>query len=1247
MKKLWMSTFVLFVFVIVSFVYTVSSVNVYAQEARAAVGGLVTDQNGEAIAGATVIVTSEDTGVRQETKTNEQGRWSARFLNPGHYTITISYTGFKTAERKGLTLDTADDKTLDVTLELGSVAEQIVVVGETPLIDTTSATSGTVITPEMISEMPLLSRIPTLLAELSPGVLLLPQGQNVPRMWSVNAASDIRVDGGRDSRSNEFLIDGTPDVKSDRVAFIPPLDSVAEFRVMTNAYDAQYGRQAGGTINLSLKSGTKDYHGSLYEFNQNNVLNATPSHLTSIGKPPVHYNLYGGTIGGPVRIPKLYNGKERTFFFFTYEGTRNQDPRGNVRSVPTELERRGDFSQSFTTSGGNPTHIPIRIYDPYTPGLSPTNKARTQFTNNIIPPDMISGIAKKILEYVPLPNAPSAPTGSAVNNYIPNSTRQNKMASVVTRVDQIWNNQHKSFASVRWNHETEILDDFFNNVSTGGGPNQRINQQVGLDHIWTISPSKVLDLRYSLTRWQEPTQSHGKGFDPTTLGFSPTFVSGMVCKSFPAIRDIFGGVGGGCGDYFSTLYHTWNTSLTHIHGKMTFHYGGEFRILQEASGSFGLQSGAFRFTNQWTRQIYDSGSSAGDGSTMGSFLLGLVSDDNGTDHESRFNRNATRFDSQRYYGLYFQNDWRVTSRLTLNLGLRWDFERPFIERFNRIADDFDPTVLSSVSDTVQANYAAILQAHASDPIYQQLAQLVPASSFKVYGGQLFAGVNGHREAATGYDLHEWQPRVGFAYRFAPHTVIRGGFGRFVQGAGLKGGQNGFSAQTNTLASADAGITPWDTLAAPFRDGAGTPGGRILEPTGAALGPMTNFGSQLNWDNQDPGHPHSWQYSVHLQQEFRGWLFEIGYSHNKTYDIYWGLNQNNPSFDLWYQVNAPRFDASGKPIDRLLGNTPLDNPFKGVPGVVGSLGTSSTRNFFDFLRPFKEWGTLTRESNPWGKNQYDAMLVKVEHRFKHGFGLLGAFTWSKLFEDTSFRGPEIAGPVTEHKLGGEDRPFIFTLAPVYELPVGRGRSLGSKMPRILDAFVGGWELSGQLSLQSGTPIVFGDNNSNFFYDGEDFHLSRDQRTLNRWFDTSHFFKFPGRGDPLYDCVTGAHLFPDWTGVYNLPGANYRPAPANCGNTSADPVQNGVYNDRGNYVRSFPTRWGFARNDRENEVNVGIMKNFKPTERMKIQFRLEAFNAFNHPRFGTPNTDPASNNFGLIQPTQQNTARLVQMALKVYF
>ncbi len=1016
---------------------------------------------------------------------------------------------------------------------------------------------------------------------------------------------------------------------------------------MTNAYDAQYGRQAGGSINMSLKSGTKSYHGSLYEFNQNNLLNAVPSHLSGQPKPAVHYNLYGGTFGGPVRIPKVYNGKDKTFFFFNFEGTRNQDPRGGVRSVPTPEERTGDFSKSFTTSGGSLIHIPIKIYDPGT--VNPLTKQRQEFSCNSVMdvincpgrPDRISPIAKKILEFVPLPNAPSRPTGNAVDNYVPLSTRQNKMASVVTRVDHNWNNQHKSFVSVRWNHETEVLDDFFNNVSTGGGPNARINQQLGLDHVWIISPRKVLDLRYSLTRWQEPTQSHGKGFDPTNLGFSPDFVAKMECKSFPAITDIFGNIGGGCGGYFSTLYHTWIASLTHVHGNMTFHYGGEFRVLQEASGDSGFQSGAFRFTNQWTRKQYDSTSGSGDGSTLASFLLGLLTNDGGTNphRESRFNRNATRFDTQRYYGLFFQNDWRVTPRLTLNIGLRWDFERPFIERFNRIADDFDPTVLSPISDAVQAAYAKIVANPPQGSVLAQLKALVPPDQFKVYGAQLFAGINGQRRAATGYDLHEWQPRFGFAYRLAQHTVIRGGFGRFVQGAGLKGGRNGFSAQTNTNSSDDGGIHPFDTLATPFTNRARTPGGGIIEPTGSSLGPLTNFGSQLDWDNQVPGHPYSWQYSLHLQQEYKGWLFELGYSHNKTYDIYWNLNQNNPSFDLWKQSRAPRFDQNGKPIDLLLADEKITNPFKGIAGVTGSLYNDTTRNFFDFLRPFKEWGTLNRNSNPWGKNQYDAMLVKVEHRFSKGLTLLSAFTWSKLFEDTSFRGPEISGPVTEHKLGGEDRPFILTVAPVYELPVGRGKKFGSGMSRFLDALVGGWELSGQLTLQSGTPIVFGDNNSNFFYDGQVFALPRDQRRLDHWFDASHFKFFPRRGDSLYG-PNGEHLFPDWTGVYSLPGASYRAS------GPSDP-KNGVYNDRGNYVRDFPTRWGFARNSRVNEVNLGMYKNFRPTERMKIQFRLETFNTFNHPRFGSPNTDPASPNFGTVGPTQQNTARLVQMGLKLQF
>lgn len=1294
-----------------------------AQENRATLRGSVTDQHGAAVAGAAVSVVSSDTGVNQETTTNGQGSWTVSRLNPGRYRVTVSFAGFKMAERKDIALNTADDKTLDMTLEVGAKSEIVEVSGAAPLIDTTSATSGTVITNEVMTEMPLLSRIPTLLAGLSPGVLLQDQNNNVPRMWSVNAASEILVNGGRGTRSNEFLIDGSPDAKGDRIAYIPPLDAVEEFKVMTNAYDSQYGRQSGGTINITMKSGTKRYHGSLYEFHQDSLMNAAlfQTNLTGEKKPSVLYNLYGGTLSGPVRIPKVYNGKDKTFFFFNYEGTRNRDPRFNLRSVPTDLERQGDFSQSFTShvdtvNTARPTETPRKIdaimfYNPFVDSngnrftSDSTNKTRSQFrcaglsgTGPPIAPDaqpgaifghqtggspcmgpdpndptkliyrakipmqLFSPIALNILKFVPLPNKPNDPTGSSSNNFVPRSTRQNQMASTVARIDHNWNNSHKSFVSVRWNHETEHLDNYFDNVSTGAGPNKRINYGLALAHDWVVSPTKVLDIRYALTRWEEPTIDNGVGFDPSTLGFPASFVAQMQPKSFPRINGVFGGMGSGnSGSYFKTLYHNWNVSLTQVHGKMSFHYGGEARILQEASGGLGAQGGSFDFTGtNWTKHITDESSPGpGNGSAMAAFLLGLPNGGN-------FSRNTSRFDSQHYYGLYFQNDWRVTPKLTLNMGMRWDFERPFIERHHKIADDFDPSALNPISGLANKAYTKIMSGVTEDSDFSgpnagknvkgNLLSLVKPDQFQVFGVQLFNGLNGHREAATAPDLHEWQPRFGFAYRILSHTVIRGGFGRFVQGAGIKGGQNGYNQSNPFIASEDNFKTTSDTLAKPFRDAAGVPGGGILDPPAVTdLGPLTNLGQNADWDNQHPGHPYSWEYSLHIQHEYKGWLFEIGYSHNKTYEIYTGFNRNNPSFELWKQLRAPRFTTNAtcaiqnscKPFDKFLADEDIPNPFFHLnladgktPAVARGLYNSQNRSFFDLIRPMKQWGGLTENSIPFGKNQFDAMLVKVEHRFSKGFNVLGAFTWSKLFEDTTFWGPEISGPITEHKLGGEDRPLRLSVATVYELPIGKGKKFASNIPGFLNVVLGGWELTGQWTIQSGTPLVFG---ADSFYDGQNFALPRGKRTLERWFDTSHFVKFP-------DKKTDISTYPTWTGIFDKQGANYcNPLKlAGIPTCAADAdVKNGVYKDFGNFVRRYPTRWGFARASRVNEVNLGIFKNFKMAERTKLQFRLEAFNALNHPRFAGPNTDPGSANFGRVTPSQENTARLVQLALKLNF
>lgn len=1220
---------------VVSVVLCLLCGSVYGQEARANLEGRVTDPQGGVVPGATVSVISEATNVKQDTTTNEQGSWTVRFLNPGSYRIVVSAPGFKTSERRGIVLQTADMKQVDLVLEVGEVSDKITVVAEAPLIDTTTATSGTVIEREVLEEMPVMSRIPFQLATMSPGVQQVDQNNNVAMMWSKNAASAIRVNGGRDDRSNEFLLDGMPNQNRDKVAFIPPADAVAEFRIMSNAYDAQYGRQAGGTLNVSIRSGTNAYHGNLYEFNRNDAYSANTFQANRSGLPKsrTRYNLYGGTLGGPVYIPKLYQGRDKTFFFLSYEGIRNQDPRAGTRSVPTEAERQGDFTSSWTTQtvGGVRTVVPITIYDPMTVDVrrtitqngvevqNPMFGYRQPFPGNKIPVSRLSPIALNILKYIPLPNTPNQPTSSTANNFTPDSTRQNKMATFLTRVDHNWNNSHKTFATIRWSHMDEFTGNDFDNITTGNYLT-RINRGLGFDHVYTLSPTKILNLRFNITRYVEPGYDHGAGFNPAELGFSQDYVSKMDKVSFPRITGLFGDIGGSAGNYTNTTYYNWNANVTHVRGNMTLHYGGEYRVLQDASGSWGNQSGQFDFNSNWTRQRYDTGAT-GSGSTMASFLLGLP---NG----GSFPRNANRFDSQHYMGFYFQNDWRVTPRLTVNIGLRWDYQRPFIERFRRTVSDFDPKALNPISDAAQAAYAAILEEVLANPTKYpfgpQLAELVPVSSFKVYGMQRYAGVDGQPATQVNSVWNQWQPRVGLAYRIDDKTVIRGGFGKFYQSTGTMQGQNGFSRTTNLVSSIDGGLTPYDTLATPFRNG-------ILEPTGNSLGGMTNLGNGVNWLNRDGHLPHSWEYSLHIQRELKSWLFEVGYSHNKTYDIYWDLQQNDIGFENWKTLRTPRFDSTGKPLPKpYLTDEQIPNPFYRLPGVTGSRGNSTLITIYDLLRPIKVFGGQVRGGNPWGRNQYDALTVKVERRFRDGFSLLFSYTLSKLFEDTSFWGPEISGPIPEHKLGGEDRPHKVSIGSVWFLPIGRGKKIGTSMPKFLDAVVGGWELTGQYIIQSGAPVVF---STDSFFDGKDFHIDRNERTLDKWFDTSHFVKFPNSGDDI-------SKWPEWTGVHNMPGADYVPKNA------SDP-KNGVYANFGNFVRRYPTRWANVRASRVNELNFGLFKNFRIRERVRIQLRAEFFNLFNHARFGSPNTDPGSSSFGTVTPAQVNQPRVGQMALKVSF
>ncbi len=1198
------------------------------QDVRASLGGRVTDPQGALIPNAKIAVISDDTNVEQHATTNNAGAWVVKFLLPGSYHLVVTADGFKTAEGRGIALQTADDKTVDIKLEVGATSQSVEVVGEVPLIDTSSASSGTVINAKEMSELPSISRVPTLMAILSPGVVQQDQNNNPIHGWSYNGASQIEVNGGRYSviYSNFYTIDGFPNVKSGgNIAFIPSQDLIGEFRVQLSAYDASIGRQAGGTFNMTSKSGSKDFHGTLYEFNQNSFLNAKQFqlNLTNAVNPPIHLNQWGFTFGGPVRIPKLYNGSKKTFFFVHYEGLRNKNPQGGLLSLPTQAERSGDFSQSYNTQvvAGQRTSIPYTIFDPSTVDSSGN---RAPFPNAVIPANRQNQIALNILKYVSLPNQPSDGTSTDNNDYVSPAARQDKMAVFSARGDQQWSDSHRSYVVVRWdtNHETQG-----NNFGTpaSGTDQVRTPKQVGIDHIWAARANKLLDLRFVVNRYEEETQDEGVGFDPTTLGFSKAVAGQFRYPEFPQIGGIMGAgnyIGAGTNTYNMNTYYTWSGSLTHEHGNHTIRYGAEYWVLQIANTNYGGQP-QIDFSNvDWTNKNNLVTGVMGQGNIMSQFLLGLP-----TGGSTTFN--SAEMWSQRFAALHLQDDWRATRRLTLNFGLRWDYERPFVERYNIMTSAYDPAAVNPISPSAQAAYASLAAANASNTGVQQLLKYVPVSSFQVLGVQKFAGVGGQSRQATGTDYREIQPRFGFAYRLGPNTVIRGGAGRFVMATQETGGQNGFSISTALNASTDNYITPAATLTNPYPNG-------LTLPTGSSLGPLTNLGSGPNFIDQSPKRPYAWQYSLTLQHQFKSWLFEAGYSHNKTENIWLSQNQNLPSVATWQALNTVQFDATGKPQATLWYNTQVPNPFKGLAGVgsAASIGKNSTVAISQLVRPITILGDTSESDIPIGKNQYDGLLTKVEHRTGKGLTLINAFTWSKLMEDMTFLGPQNLNHL-EHRLGTEDRPFHFLSAVVWELPVGRKRALGGSMPKALDLVAGGWELSGQYTLQSGVPVMFNANttNGNFFFSGKDFSLPRGQRTFAEWFDISQFAAFPNQNQSLSN-------YPAWTGVQSLPGASYVPQ-------ASDNIKNGVYQDFAAMIRSIPTDWKDVRASRVSEMNLGIFKSFHAGERLNAQLRFETYNTLNHARFAAPDSNPADAAFGQVSKNQQNSARTIQMAIKASF
>ena len=1030
----------------------------FAQEFRATITGRVTDPQNAAVAAARITATLLTTGAKSVTTTGADGLYTIPFLTPGLYRIEAEAPGFKRYVRNNFEASTGERSGLDIQVEIGQVTETMIVTAEASVLETTTATMGQVIGSSQVENMPLNGRTPLVLAQLAMGVV--PNSDPKFNRPFDNAGPSGFSMGGAPSQSNELLIDGAPDTTGNlRVGFNPPVDAVDEVRVHAFESDAAYGHTGGGTANVVLKSGTNTFHGSAYEFNQTSALAATPFFTNAAGLPnPVtRYNQWGLTAGGPLWVPKVYNGRNRVFWFFAWEDIKDSFPEPLTTTVPTAAERNGDLS-ALLKVGSN-----YQIYDPLTGVLQGSRIMRQPLPGNIIPASRIDAIAKNYLHFWPLPNQPGNADGG--NNYLANSVRSDTYNGELGRLDFNLSDKHKLFWSFRHNDRIENRNDKFKNIATGRDLG-RINWGTTLDDVYTFNATTVANVRLNWSRFREYTISFGDGFNATQLGF-PSYIAAASPRIILPQLNFSQGFNQITSDTDgNTPFDIFQIfgDVVKIKGNHSIKMGADVRELRESNIGYGNSQGTYTFSTNWTRGPLDNSTGAPLGQDWASFMLGLPT-------SGGFDINAFRTDQSKYMAVFIQDDWRVRSNLTLNLGLRFEHEFPTTERFNRSVNGFNATVASPIA-------AAAIAAYAANPIPQ-----IPASQFRVPGGLTYADSSHPDIYQTA--SHIFSPRIGFAWTpsgTGGKTVIRGGTGVFVFPLGATGvNQPGYSQTTSVVPSLDSFLTPHATLSNPFPDG-------IQQPTGSSLGLATFLGKGLTYYNPNVQNGYSYRWEFGIQRELpSGVVLEAAYVGNHAVRL--GFSRQLNYIPKQYLSTSPvRDQATINTLSSLVAN-----PFANL--LPGTSLTGSTVGLSQLLMPFPEFGGITVQNDNGASSYFGSLNVRIQKRYSHGLQLLANYTWSKLIEknnllnsfDTSF----------EKRVSGDDRPQRFVASASYDLPFGSSKlvNFGNLWANRL---LGGWIVNGIYTWQVGAPLGWG----NVIYYGGDIHLN--PRQVNGpSFDTTRF------------------------------------------------------------------------------------------------------------------------------------------------
>ncbi|HZT28566.1 MAG TPA: TonB-dependent receptor [Bryobacteraceae bacterium] len=1135
-----------------------------AQDYRARVQGLVTDPSQAAIVGARVTLLNTQTGEDLAKSTNEAGQYRFDFVAPGIYKVTVEASGFSPFVQENITVLTRGDVTVNATMAVGQVTQAINVAETAMEVEFNTTTMSQTVVGKMLSDLPVVARNPYTLVLLDPAV--------VNQYWDISHRNPFYMQssngmdvGGSTGGKNDILLDGIPMGVLSRGSYAPPMDAVQEVAIQQNSVDAEFGESAGGVMNVSMKAGTNEFHGTAYYFGRNPYLNARSNSVIN-SKNTVRNHIWGGTVGGPVLKNKL-------FFFFTYEQWRNTQPSSTIRTLPTDLERTGDFSQSLNINGG------LRaIYDPLTTVFDPASNTSTRqpFPGNKIPQNRIDPTSAIFMKDIWQPNGPGDNI-THVNNYRLNYPWWLHYHNISERTD--WNASDKLKVFARYSIFRTRLDNpnYANSPavpSDNGGLMDALN--AGADAVWTVNPTTVVHLNFGTSYveddynsdWSKIGMSGWAKFWPSNAWYTP-YLQKLDAVYYPSYNVANSGGSAGFGHASGWWYrprkYSYQGSLSKDKGRHYMKIGASFR--HSYDNSMAPNSGTFYFNPENTADTFISPNTKLSGDGYASMLLGYM-----TNSSVAMVQDWT-YVHDNEYAVFFQDDFKLNRNITLNMGLRYEYTSAPTDTQDRISRYLDLT-------------NPIPEMQATPPVMPSQVTSIAQVPYKWNGAWVYAGDGGVRTLYPAPKLN-LLPRLGIAIRLSDKSALRVGYARYAVpmvasiGPAYDLPEYGFSASTYTLQPLQG--VPQSVWNNPFPSSTNP----LLLPVGKGYGRYTNLGNTGTtlWFNQDLKTAMNERINVTYQRSM-----PLGFRSDTTFFMNYGYNE--PAPDIWG-------DGSGSSIQMNLADPNLRYTYKSqvdqaVPNPFyqyltpdkfpGALRNQKTVTVWNLLSPYPQYGPLQQSYRSGVQNRYYALQIKEERPFAHGFTLVMAYNYNHEANSNYFNAIDQYNDRFT-MLDSNNPRHRLNIAGTWELPFGKGRAYWNHLHPVLNAIVGGWTTAHIFMWNHGPFVRFGQYNVS--------------------------------GDPANNIPAGMYFNP---GVFSI----------------ATPYT----------VRTNPYQYPGVTGPNYWNMDSTLSKSFNITERIRLEFRFEAYNMPNGFVPTNPDTSVTSSTFGR-STSQQNYGREFQYTARIHF